>query len=236
MSRVISVVGTAGGVGASVLSAALACRASYLGAAVVAVDCRPFGGGLDIVFGVDEEPGVRWRDLVHAVGEVDGADLFGRLPLAGRCGVLSFDRDGPVVPPDDALAAAVAALRRISDIVVVDAPRAGEVWEEQVADLSDDVIALTGTTVSAIAAAGAGVPHLDAVHDGLWLACRTDRRNPDLPENLSALLDTPLLGGVASDTKVPVALDEGRPPPSRGAFTRSVDALLGALTPLRSPR
>lgn len=236
MSRVISVVGTAGGVGASVLAAALATRASHKGAAVVAVDARPFGGGLDVVLGVDEEPGLRWRHLMDVVGEVDGAEVFGRIPLAGRCGVVSFDRDAPVVPPREALEGIVAGLSRVSDIVVIDAPRAGELWEEEVADLSDDVVALTGTSIPAVAAAGAAVPHLDAVYDGLWLACRVDRRNTDLPETLSTLLDVPLVGAIATDPKVSVALEEGRPPPGRGAFTASVDAVLESLAPLRSRR
>lgn len=233
MTRVISVVGTAGGVGASVLTAALATRASELGAAVVAVDARPFGGGLDVLLGADEEQGLRWRDLADAVGVLDGAALFGRLPLAGRTGMLSFDRDRPMIPSVDVLRGVMDALARVSDIIVVDAPRAGEVWEEAVADLSDEVIALTGTTIPALTGAAASVRHLDAVHDGLWLACRTDRSNPVVPETVAHCLEVPLLGTVATDARVTTALSEGRHPPTRGAFGKSVDALLGRLHPLR---
>ncbi|GMA38309.1 hypothetical protein [Mobilicoccus caccae] len=233
MTRVISVVGTAGGVGASVLTAALASRASHLGAAVVAVDARPFGGGLDVVLGADEEPGLRWRDLADAAGPVEGAEVFGRLPLAGRCGVLSFDRDEPLIPSPEALTCLVGALGRVSDIVLIDAPRAGEVWEAEVADLSDEVIAVTGYTIPALAAAAASLAHLDLVHDGLWLACRTDRETADLPDAITRRFDIPLLGAVPTDARVPTALREGRPPPGRGRLAKAVDAMLGNLRPLR---
>ncbi|GAB47420.1 hypothetical protein [Mobilicoccus pelagius] len=236
MSRVISVVGTAGGVGSSVLAAALAMRASHLGAAVVAVDGRPYGGGLDVVLGADELPGIRWRDLADAVGPLDGVELFGRLPLVERCGVLSFDREMPLVPGGEVLAAVVAALRDVSDVVVVDAPRAGECWEGELASLSDEVVALTGTSVTALASAAASVAHLDAVHDVLWLACRTDRgAAADLDQRVPDLLDVPLLGAVPTDPKVAMCLSEGRPPPDKGPLVRAVDAMLGRLRPVQSP-
>lgn len=237
MSRVISVVGTAGGVGASVLASALAMRASELGAAVVAVDARPYGGGLDVVLGVDEFPGIRWRDLADAAGPLDGVEIFGRLPLADRCGVLSFDREFPVVPSGEVLSAVVTALRSVSDIVVLDAPRAGECWEGEVAGVSDEVIALTGTTVSALAGAAASVPHLDAVHDVLWLACRTDRgAAADLDQRLPHLLDVPFLGAVPTDHKVEACLTDGRPPPDRGRLAKAVDGILTRLRPMRLDR
>lgn len=235
MSRVISVVGTAGGVGASVLTAALATRASHHGAAVVAIDARPCGGGLDVVLGVDEEPGLRWRDLLDAAGTLDGAEIFGRLPLSRRCGVLSFDREAPVVPSGEVLLSAVAALQRVSDLVFVDAPRAGEWWEAEVAELSDEVVALTGTSVPALAGAASSLAHLDAVHDAVWLACRTDRGTTDLPERLAGLLDLPLLGAVPTDGRVATAILEGRPPPGKGPYARAVDVLLSTLNPLLQP-
>ena len=232
MSRVISVVGTAGGVGSSVLTASLAMRASALGAAVVAVDGRPYGGGLDVVLGVDESPGIRWRDLTDAAGPLDGVELFGRLPLADRCGVVSFDREFPLVPPGEVLTAVMAALRSVSDLVLVDAPRAGEAWEGEVASVSDEVVALTGTSVSALAGAAACVAHLDAVHDALWLACRTERgAAADLDRRLPDLLDVPLLGAVPTDPKVAACLSEGRPPPGGGRLRRAVDGMLARLHP-----
>lgn len=234
MSRVISVVGTAGGVGSSVLTASLAMRASSLGAAVVAVDGRPYGGGLDVVLGVDEFPGIRWRDLADAAGPLDGVEIFGRLPLVDRCGVVSFDREFPLVPAGEVLTAVVSALRSVSDLVFVDAPRAGECWEGEVASVSDEVVALTGTSVSALAAAAASVAHLDAVHDALWLACRTDRgAAADLDQRLPDLLEVPLIGAVPTDPKVATCLSEGRPPPGRGKLCRAVDEMLGRLHPLR---
>lgn len=233
MTRVISVIGTAGGIGASILTAALATRASSMGAAVVAVDGRPFGGGLDVHFGVDEEPGLRWHDLADAAGTLDGAELFGRLPLAGRCGVLSFDRAHPVTPTAEAWRAVITALGRVSDIIVVDAPRAGEVCEEAVADITDDALLLTGTTIPALAGAAASAAHLDAVHGGVWLVSRVEKGQADLPESVAVSLDLPLLGSVPTDPRVTTCLSEGMPPPGKGALAKGVDHILATLQPLR---
>lgn len=233
MTRVLSVVGAAGGVGASVLTAGLAAQAARHGASVVAVDARPFGGGLDVVLGADMEPGVRWRDLADVTGALLGRETVQRLPFSERCAVLSFDREVPLVPTGEVLRGVIEGLRGVCDLIVVDAPRAGEVWEGEIAGLGDTAIAVTGTTVTALSGAASSVAHLDAVHDDLRLACRTDRTAVDLPETIASLLDVPLLGGVPTDSRVVAALMRGAPPPSKGSFARAVDGLLSCLSPLR---
>jgi Mrp family chromosome partitioning ATPase len=63
MASIIEVVGGSGGVGASVLSAAIAVRAAQAGLRSVAVDGDRLGGGLDVTLGIERERGARWPDL-----------------------------------------------------------------------------------------------------------------------------------------------------------------------------
>jgi len=120
---VVGVLGARGGVGASSLAALVAARAARRTATAL-VDLDPSGGGLDVLVGLEEEPGARWPDLAHARGDVDGRDVVALLPRWGRVAVLSCDRSRP--GPVDAAGAGdvVEAVARASGCVVVDLARA----------------------------------------------------------------------------------------------------------------
>jgi secretion/DNA translocation related CpaE-like protein len=63
---VVAVVGGRGGAGATVFATALA---QCAGAALL-VDADPWGGGIDLVQGVEAEQGLRWADLALQGGRV----------------------------------------------------------------------------------------------------------------------------------------------------------------------
>ena len=77
---VVGVAGGSGGVGASVLVAALGVRAVTAGRTAVCVDGQRLGGGLDVTLGLEQERGLRWPDLAGVRGQVDGRELLRRLP------------------------------------------------------------------------------------------------------------------------------------------------------------
>lgn len=119
---VIGVVGARGGVGASVFAAALAAVAARQGARTVLVDGARDGGGLDVLLGIEDEPGLRWPDLHSARGEVVGDQLQALLPRWRGVAVLSADRTRPGTLPDDVPRDVVGALAAASDVVVHDVP------------------------------------------------------------------------------------------------------------------
>jgi hypothetical protein len=88
---VLVVVGTAGGVGTSTLAALLACQAARSGgqAGVTLVGADPDSGGLDMILGLEEEPGLRWQDIRAPLGVVDATTLAARLPAADGVRVLA---------------------------------------------------------------------------------------------------------------------------------------------------
>ena len=80
---VVGVAGGSGGVGASVLVAALGVRAVTAGRTAVCVDGQRLGGGLDVTLGLEQERGLRWPDLAGRARAGRRAELLRRLP-AGR--------------------------------------------------------------------------------------------------------------------------------------------------------
>ncbi|NMR19777.1 septum site-determining protein Ssd [Cellulomonas fimi] len=126
-ARVLGVVGARGGLGASSLAAALAHRlAGARGGArrTALVDLDRFGSGVDVLLGIEAEPGLRWPDLRGARGEVSGDELTALLPRWSRVTVLSADRSRPG-PPDAAVVDDVLdAIVDSHDDVVLDLDRA----------------------------------------------------------------------------------------------------------------
>jgi secretion/DNA translocation related CpaE-like protein len=119
----LCVIGGRGGVGASVLSACLALRASADHLRTLLVDADPLGGGIDALLGHEEAPGARWGDLVAREGRVSSTALQAALPAFGDLAVLSSHR-GKVQPiPAQAMRSVLEAGRRGFDLVVVDLPR-----------------------------------------------------------------------------------------------------------------
>lgn len=121
--EVICVIGGRGGVGASVLSACLALRASADGLCTLLVDADPLGGGIDALLGREESTGARWADLVSREGRVGSSALRAALPSFGDLAVLSFHRGEVHAIPAQAMRSVLEAGQRGFDLVVVDLPR-----------------------------------------------------------------------------------------------------------------
>ncbi|MFD3507117.1 septum site-determining protein Ssd [Nocardia sp. NPDC058666] len=98
---VIAVVGAGGGAGASTLAAATALRgaARRVRRDTVLIDGAPLDGGIDLVLGMENVPGLRWPDLVIEDGRVSAAALHNALPAASPgLAVLSCGRARPAIP------------------------------------------------------------------------------------------------------------------------------------------
>lgn len=119
---VVGVVGAHGGAGASVLAAALARVTVRSGAATALVDLDP-AGGLDVLLGLERDPGRRWADVRDERGALLPEQLALALPTWNLVRVLAGDRRGGVGALDLVTRSAVRALGQGHDVVVLDLPR-----------------------------------------------------------------------------------------------------------------
>lgn len=212
----VAVLGGRGGAGATTLACALAVTAIRTGRRAMLVDGDPLGGGIDLVFGGEQDRGLRWPDLGSTRGRVPAAALASALPRMGELSVLSWDRGEAPVIPADAVRAVLAAGRRANDLVVVDLPRALDEGSRAVLTQATTVLLVVPAEVRAAAAAA-------RVAATAGLLCRDLRlvvRDP-APSGLDAgavarALGLPLAGRLREEPDLAVALERGEAPARRG--------------------
>ncbi|CAN7530549.1 hypothetical protein LJR027_003541 [Terrabacter sp. LjRoot27] len=256
MGNVIAFVPASGGVGSSTLAAAVAVRAAAAGRSVVVVDLDRVSGCLDVVFGLEQEPGWRWPELSEVAGVVDGLGLADELPVS--CGVPVLSGSGgsgwvwPTDGTDDGWAQSVpdvvAGLADAHDLTVLDLPRDPSVLAG-VALLVDAVVVVCGTQVPQLAATSAVVSGVRGLLRRLrdaeraweaqpllpiepWVVLRGGRIEPDLEDLVMDGLDVPLVATVGDDRRLVAEVAEGLPPGARGRgeVVRAADELLLRLT------
>lgn len=214
--RVVGVVGARGGAGASVLAAALAVTAAREGSRSLLLDVDPLGGGLDLVVGGENAPGLRWPDLAGTAGRVSPAGLFDALPRVGELCLLSWDRGDVLAVPPPAVEAAIDAGRRGSDLVVLDLPRRpddGAVAGLQAADL---MLLLVPAELRACAAA-ARVARMIALHCArVQVVVRGRSPGALRPTEIADALQLPLAGALRAEPGLDAALERGEVPAGRG--------------------
>lgn len=234
--RLLAVVGASGGLGTSALAVAVAVRARRAGIDVVLVDGCPFGGGLDVTMGAEQEPGLRWRDLEHLQGEADGRALIARLPVGGGVPLLSFDRTH--AGPDGAVVSTVlSALSSVRDLVVVDLPPAGAITDAVLAR-ADRVLIVAGQGLRQLAALSLVAGRLTPLEGELMVYLRGPGGavGGEVARVVEAELDLPVLCCLEEERGLVADLVNGVPPGSRarGAMCKAADEILGwAVLPQR---
>lgn len=174
--RVVALVGAAGGVGVSTLGASISKRAG--GHEPTLVDAHRCSGGLDLLLGIENEPGARWGEIELGEGVVARADVRRALPAtADGIAVLTHPRT-TVADPYRVGARdveAVVGTVAVAGLTVLDAP--AELVPRR-CDLA--CVVLTPQLRPAAAAArivaelaAVGVPHALVVRDSGWEALET---------------------------------------------------------------
>lgn len=215
-ARVVVVLGGRGGAGASVLAAGLAMTAANAGHRVLLVDSDPFGGGLDLVLGWEDDNGVRWPELADTSGRVDAGALVGALPGRGDLALLSFDRRELAGAPPEAMTAVLDAGRTTRALVVVDLPRQLDPASVVALQTADHGLLVVPAEVRAVTAA-AKVAAAAVVHcRELRLVVRGPSPGRLTAEEISRSLELPLAGALRPELGLPAALEGGMPPTATG--------------------
>ncbi|WP_018180213.1 septum site-determining protein Ssd [Jongsikchunia kroppenstedtii] len=149
----VAVIGGAGGAGATVLAAASAMAAARSGRALL-IDADDLGGGVDLLVGLENSPGMRWVDLALEGGRVLADSLHAALPHDGHgLSVLAHARGGraAAVRPE-VVVATIDAGREHGDVVVIDLPHRDDELTAAVAAAVDLVVVVVPATVRGCAA------------------------------------------------------------------------------------
>ena len=210
---VLVVVGGRGGAGASTFAAALAATAATDSSDVgcLLVDGDPDGGGLDLLLGIEDVPGMRWPGLVADDGRVSARALHDALPRFGdRIAVLACGRgDAAADPRESAVRAVLEAGRGFADLIVCDAGRARGSAADPMLASADLVVFVVPAELRAVAAAETVLDRVRGHGARCGLVVRGPApgglRGPDVAD----ALNLPLLAQMRPERRIGEVLDRG---------------------------
>jgi secretion/DNA translocation related CpaE-like protein len=222
-SCLLRVFGGSGGVGASTLAAGLAVRAAKRGITTALVELDPCGGGIDVMFGMEHEPGWRWPELAHASGHI--SDLAEHLPCGVDVDLVSMGRAGAGgggaanTLPDEAVRSVLSSLRRTHSLVVVDQGRV-------VPDAG--CVLVVSAQVRSVLATKALICNYELTDTQLVVREGPAWRLP--PPMIAETLGLRLRGVFRHHSQIAQGLEVGDPPGrGSGAAAKNLDQLLDAL-------
>lgn len=246
-SRLLSVTGARGGLGASTLLIHLAWSLRREGRSTAMVDLDP-AGGLGLLLGDEVLPGLRWADLPVRESAFRPGRLIGALPAWHAIPFLTGDgRGGPppgAVEPGEGqrscLDAVLEALLSEHDIVLIDlprgmaAPRGSEVLLVSGLDLHSAVAceALVTRLRDAARAPGAHAAH--GAHGAHGIGVQEPRVGLVLRQlgedvstgDLELVTGSPVIAALPTDRAIRQRIARGEDPVrSRSAMRRSAGAL-----------
>ena len=224
---VVGVRGAHGGVGTSTIAAGLSLVAARNGHRTLLIDGDRAAGGLDILLGAEDAPGMRWPEIMSARGRIAASDFESALPHLNGVSVLSWDRS-PLMPfVTDAVDAVLATAVRGFDVTIVDLGRDSDNCFDSY--LSATVLVVAASVLS-VAAAHRLLQSSARLIDPLHLVVRGSAADADL---VAESLGRPVAAVCPDEAEVRRAAGEGELPAMRrrGSLTSACMTLMAALHP-----
>ncbi|HEX5144588.1 MAG TPA: septum site-determining protein Ssd [Mycobacterium sp.] len=201
---VIAVLGGRGGAGASLFSAALALSS---GPGLLA-DLDTWGGGIDLLVGVETAAGLRWPDIAVRGGRLEWPAVRDALPRCRGVSVLSGNRL-PQQLAVSAVGAVVDAGRRAGVTVVCDLPRhISEVTEAAIAS-ADLLVLVSCCDVRSAAATAATANAVAALNPSAGLVVRGPAPGGLRASDVADSVGLPLLAAMRPEPMVAERLERG---------------------------
>ena len=201
---VVAVIGGCGGAGASSLAVALAQAA----ADALLVDLDPWGGGIDLLLGAENAPGLRWPDVALQDGRLNWSSVRAALLRHRGVSVLSGTRRGYELAAGP-VHAIVDAGRRGAVTVVCDVPRRLTDAAQAALDAADLVVVVSRCDVRACAATGALAPVLGAVNPNVGLVVRGPSPGGLRAAEIADITGLPLLASMKAEPRFAEQLERG---------------------------
>lgn len=199
---VVAVIGGRGGAGASIFSAALALAARD----ALLVDADPWGGGVDLLLGIEQQPGLRWPDIAVENGRLSLAAVRDALPCHQGICVLSGTRRGAHIT-GGAVLAVVDAGRRGGATVVCDLSRNLTEAAEAALDTADLVVVVGACDVRSCASSAAMAPTLLGINPNVGLVARGPSPGGLRAAEVARVAGLPLLAAMRPEPNLPGRLE-----------------------------
>ena len=202
--EVVAVIGGCGGAGASLLAVALAQAAPD----ALLMDLDPWGGGIDLLVGGEDTPGVRWPDLALQGGRLSWSAVRDALPRYRGVSLLSGTRRGYELDagPVDAV---VDAGRRGGITVVCDLSRRLTDATQTALYAADLVVVVSRCDVRACAATAAMAPVLATINPNVGLVVRGPAPGGLRAAEVAEIAGLSLLASVRAEPQLAVQLEHG---------------------------
>lgn len=226
---ILAVLPGSGGAGASTVAAGLALTAAKQGLRTLLIDGDPLGGGIELLVGCEDAPGLRWAEVAATQGRVGAAALRAALPAVGELAVLSFDRTGPASNDSHAMLSMLGSAQRGSELVVVDLARRLDEASTDVV-MSTELLVLVATPdVRGVAGAQRVLADLRPLCSDIRLLVRRRPGSDLTAQTVAETLGLPLVASIATRRSLSRAVNDGLGPLGRGGLERPCRTLLDAL-------
>ncbi|MRH90476.1 hypothetical protein GFY24_24035 [Nocardia sp. SYP-A9097] len=174
------------------------------------VDAAPYGGGIDLLLGLEQAPGLRWPDLVIEDGRVSAAALHDALPGIGGTAVLSCGRGMAAMElAPVAVRAVVEAGRAAGDLVVCDLSAERGPYTDEILDAADLVVLVVPARLRTIAAAESVAGYLTRRNPHVRLLVRGPSPGGLRGREISEVLALPLLAALPPQPGLAERLERG---------------------------
>jgi secretion/DNA translocation related CpaE-like protein len=228
-ARTLGVVGGCGGAGASTIAAGLALAAARSGRCSTLIDADALGGGIELLLGCEDAPGLRWPEVAATEGRVSSTALRSALPALGPLPVLSWSAGGPVRIRSGVMHSLVCAAQRGAEVVVVDLPR----WRDEAATealvVCHVVLLVVPAQVRAVAAARSLLSELETVCGDIRVVVREVPGSDVSGDTVTDALGLATAGTVANQRGLVGAVNDGLGPFGRGRLERACRNLLDSV-------
>lgn len=222
----VGLVPASGGAGASLISCGLAFHARQIFHDVALVDLDENSASLDITFGLENQPGMRWQDFSNLSGSINGNDILRSLPNRDNVGLLTHGKltDSTKTPKNLVL----EKLNESCDLVVIDFPRLSDKhFSIDALTNCDLVLVVTTATVRGCASAKRSIAGLAGYAKNIELVVRNVPGSNLDPMQIAELLNTPLAAIVNTDVRIAEQIEQGFGVSgiNLGGFTRNLNSL-----------
>jgi MinD-like ATPase involved in chromosome partitioning or flagellar assembly len=232
----VGVIGAKGGIGTSSLAASLAVRAQERSVQSCVVDLQ-FASPIDVIFSMEQAPGVRWGSLDHAKGDIDAEKLNSQLLDYNGVKILSSSINYPKLPEREVVTDVLRALKKTNEMIFIDTPKSmitKEYGSEGLLHLVDRFLVLSTRDLESVLAAKAVVNLIGNKHKAVLATFfpRNAKNSGTLSlDNVREFMEMLPMADMSYENKIEQMLrgDGGPEFKKRGHYRDALDSLLEVL-------